>query len=174
MSTLSPPKARPAAATAAGVLGLVLVGVAVISVHDLAVSQGWTAGSTWTGAAVDRADGLTASVGVVAVGILLMLLGLWAVYLAIKPARRTHESSPTESDIWVTNGALTTLATSAAESTPGVASAKARTTRKRIAVTVQSDRPGAEKAVEANVRTAVEELSTRSITVKTEKVSYDS
>lgn len=174
MSAVPVPRARPGAAAAAMLFSLVLIGVAVVAVRDLAVTRGWTTGSTWTGSVVDDLDGLEAGAAVVAGGIVAIVLGLWFVLVSLRPARRTHRKATTGSDVWVTDNAVAALAATAAEDTPGVASATARNRRSRIAVTVQSDRPDASEQVGASVRAALDGLSTKDITVKTEEVTYDS
>lgn len=174
MSTIPAPKARPAAARFALLLGLLLIGIGVVGVHDLAVARGWASGKTWAGAVADALDGRTADGVAVAAGVIAILVGLAVVVVALKPARRTHDRALVESDVWITSSALSAVAAKAAEDTPGVAEASARTRRSRVLVTVASDRPEAPAAVEANVRTAFEGLTTKDVTVRTEKISYDS
>ena len=175
MTTIvSPPRGRPAASGVALVLGVALVGIAVVAVHDLAVDRGWATGSSWTGSLVDRLDGLTAGAGVVAVGVVLTLVGLLVLVAAVKPAPRTHQATPGEADLWVTPGAVRALAVGAAEDTAGVESARARLRRGRLSVTAQSDDPGADRLVEAAVRESLAGLTAHDIVVTTEKVKHDS
>ncbi|MET0821245.1 MAG: DUF6286 domain-containing protein [Aeromicrobium sp.] len=171
---VSAPAGRPAASGVALVLGVALVGVAVVSVHDLAVDQGWATDPSWTGSLLDRLDGLTAGAGVVAAGIALTVVGVLVLVAAVKPAPRTHEATPGGADLWVTPHAVRALAVGAAEDTTGVESARARHRRGRLSVTVQSDRPDADSAVEASVRESLAGLTTRDIVVTTEKVKHDS
>lgn len=169
------PRARPAASGVSVVLGLALVGVAVVAVHDLAVDRGWASGQSWIGTVVDRLDGLRADVPVLVAGIVAAVVGLWLVWLAVKPAAPTHDTTPGEADVWITPRAVRALAAGAAESTPGVAAATARGRRGRLVVTVQSDRPDISSLVESSVTTALDGLgSSRSVAVKTEKVKHDS
>jgi hypothetical protein len=173
-ATVSPPKGRPAASGLALVLGVALIGVGVVAVHDLAVDRGWATGSSWTGSALDSLDGLTAGAGVVAAGIALALVGLLVLVAAVKPAPRTHLATPGEADLWVTAAAVRALAVGAAEDTAGVESARARLRRGRLSVTAQSDDPGADRLVEAAVRASLAGLTTHDIVVTTEKVKHDS
>lgn len=172
--TISPPKGRPAASGVSLVLGVALVGVAVVAVHDLAVDQGWATGPSWTGSLLDRLDGITAGAGAVATGVALAVAGLLLLVAALKPAPRTHRAAPGEADLWVTPQALRALAVGAAEDTPGVESARARLRRGRLSVTAQSDRPDAGTLVEASVRESLAGLTDHDIVVTTEKVKHDS
>lgn len=173
-ATVSSPKGRPAASGVSLVLGVALVGVAVVAVQDLAVDRGWATGPSWTGSALDSLDGLTAGAGVVAAGIALALVGLLVLVAAVKPSPSTHQPAPGEADVWVTPRAVRALAVGAAEDTAGVESARARLRRGRLSVTVQSDRPDADSAVEASVRESLAGLTDHDIVVTTEKVKHDS
>jgi hypothetical protein len=171
---VAPPVGRLAASGVSLVLGVALIGVAVVAVHDLAVDRGWAAGSSWTGSLVDSFDGLTAGTGVVAAGIALVVVGLAVLVAAVKPAPRTHETTPGETDVWVTRRAVRAVAVGAAEDTPGVVEASARHRRGRVVVTVQTDRPDSATLVETSVREALAGLSTHDVSVTTEKVKHDS
>ncbi|KQY55789.1 hypothetical protein ASD11_14885 [Aeromicrobium sp. Root495] len=173
MSTIPAPRARPAASAVAVVVALLLVGLAVVAVRELALAQGWATGASWTGAVVDRADGRSADVASTVVGVVAAVVGLWLVLLAVKPARRTHRRTQLDSDTWISDNAILTLVTRAAEDTPGVAEAAARTRRSRVVVTVQSDHSDATTEVEKNVRAALHGLSTKDVIVRKEQVSYD-
>lgn len=174
MSTLPAPKVRPAAALTSGVIAVLLIGVAVVAVRDLTVAQGWEKGATWTGSLVDRLDGLTASGAVLAVGIVLIVVGLWWVVLAVTPASRSHHLTQLDADVWISSNALAAVAVNAAESTTGVAVAEAKVRRKRIVVAVQSDQDDIAPAVENAVTTRLTGLSSRPVKVTTEKVKHDS
>lgn len=173
---LGPPKARPAAAGVSLVLGLALIGVAVVAVRDLAVDRGWESGTTWTGALADQVDGLTAGTGVVVVGTLLVVIGLALAWTSVAPAARTHEPAPGDTDLWVTRSAVREIAVAAAQDTPGVADATARRRRGRLEVTARSSRDDLTTlttSVETSVRTALHGLSDDDITIRTKKVDHD-
>lgn len=173
MTTIAPPRRRPAASVVAPVIAVLFIAAAVVTVRDLAVSQSWTTGSTWTGSVVDSVDGLTATWWVVAAGIVLALIGLLLVVLAVKPRRRSHHATALSGDVWVTSSALSAVAVSAAEETPGVADATARIKRGRVAVTVQSHETDIQSEVEENVSRRLEGFTDRSVVVKLERVSED-
>lgn len=177
MSTpLGPPKARPTAAGVSLVLAVALVGLAVVSLHDLGVDRGWASGSTWTGSVADRLDGLTAGSGVVAAGIVLVVVGVLLAWTSVAPATRTHDPAPGDTDLWVTRSAVRAIAVAAAQDTPGVAEASARRRRGRLEVTARSSRDDLTTlttAVEASVRTALHGLTDDAITIRTKEVDHD-
>ncbi len=173
MSTIPAPRVRPAAAVASSVIALLLVAVAVVAVRDLAVAQGWTKGTTWTSEVLDRLDGLSASGGVLVAGIVLVAIGLWWVVLAVAPAARSHHATQLATDVWISSAALSASAANAAEGVSGVASAEATVRRRRIAVTVQTDRTDIAPDVETAVTRHLAGFSDRTVTVTTEKVKHD-
>jgi hypothetical protein len=152
----TPPTRTPAAGLVASLLAIGLIALAVVAVRDLAVAQGWTTGSPWTPPAVSALDGLTANGTVLAVGGVAGVLALVLLYVVLKPARKTHgQGGDASTDLWVSPGAVATLAREAAERTAGVRAAEARATRRSVSVTVAAE-PGAPD-VEAAVRASVEE-----------------
>lgn len=171
---VAPPRGRPAASGVSLVLGAALIGVGVVAVHDLAVDRGWSGGPSWTGSLLDDVDGLTAGTGVVVTGVAAVVIGLLLLVAALKPAPRTHETTPGQADVWVTRRAVRAVAVGAAEDTAGVETARARHRRGRVVVTVQSDRPDAATLVEASVSEALAGLTTHAVSVTTKEVKHDS
>ncbi len=159
----TPPRARPAAVVVAPVLALVLIAVAVVAVRDLALTQGWAAGTPWAPSLLDGLDGLSPSAGLAAAGTLVALTGLVLVWLGLKPGRRTHLRGAGEADLWLSTGAVAALAQSTADRVAGVVSADAsRTSRRRVTVdVVTTANPAADthsdsQAVTERVRTALD------------------
>lgn len=174
MSVSTPPKARPAAAATAAVLALVLIALAVVTVRELAVVQRWASGSSWSLDAVRALDGLTPSVGVAVVGVVVALLGLLLVWLALKPAVRTHLQARSDGDLWLSSGAVAALAQGVADRAPGVISADAtRVGRRRITVDVvtSGDAAAVAERVESALQTQVQGLTRATVTVRTREVS---
>lgn len=174
MSVSTPPKARPAAAPTAAVVALVLVALAVVTVRDLAVSQGWATGTPWSVSLVRSLDGLTASVGLAVGGAVLALVGLVLVWLALKPAPRTHLPAHADSDLWLSPAAVAALARGVADRAPGVISADStRAGRRRIHVDVvtSSDPQAVTERVEAALQSHVQGLTRATITVRTKEVA---
>lgn len=150
----TPPRARPAATGVAVLLALVLVGLAVVGVHDLAVARGWAQGGPWVPPVVDALDGLTATAGVVAASIAAIVVGVLLLVAALAPARRTHVEVRGDVDLWVSPGAVGALAQATADRAPGVISAETeRASRRKVSVAVVTQRDGT--TVEQGVREAL-------------------
>ncbi|GAA4672039.1 DUF6286 domain-containing protein [Nocardioides nanhaiensis] len=169
----TPPRARPAAVTTSAVLALVLIALGVVSVHDLAASQGWSSGSSWTRSVLDSVEGLTASVLVVAVAVVLVLLGLVVLLTAFRPGRRTHLPTQGDADLWVSAGALAALAGASADRAPGVISAEATRIRPRsitVDVVTHQDPGTVEAAARAAVDTSPGDLAKTRIDIRIKEV----
>lgn len=131
------PRRAPVVVLAATVLALVLIGIAVIAVRDLLVSQGWATGSPVAPALVDSSDGLRASVGLAIVGGVVALVGLVLLWLGFRPGSRTHLRVAGDADLWLAPGAVAALAQETADRLPGVVSAdSSRSSRRRIVVDI--------------------------------------
>lgn len=133
------PRRRPVVIWPAVLLALGLVALAVLSVRELLVTQGWLGGSPWltpvlTGSLTVTPDGRTLAVAVAAV-----LLGLVLLVLGLRPGSRTHRRAPGEVDVWATPDALSHLARDAAERTQGVSAVeRAVSTRSGVRLTVRT------------------------------------
>jgi hypothetical protein len=170
----TPPKARPAAALGAALIAVVLIAVAVVAIRELAVSQRWASGSPWSLDAVRALDGLTPSVGVAAAGVVIALLGLVLVWLALKPAARTHLQAHADGDLWLSAPAVAALARGVADRAPGVISADAtRVSRRRITVEVvtSGDPAAVAERVDSALQSQVQGLTRAAVTVRTREVS---
>lgn len=131
------PRRTPVVVLVAALLALLLIGLAVVAVRDLLISQGWATGSPVAPALVDGSDGLRSSVGLAVAGGVVALIGLVIVWLALKPGRRTHLRASGDADLWLSPGAVAALAQETADRLPGVMSAdSSRSTRHRIVVDV--------------------------------------
>lgn len=174
MSVHTPPKARPAAAVASIAIALAPIALAVISVRDLAVTQGWTTGTAWSLSLVQALDGLTATTGVLAVAIAIGVVGLLLVWLAIKPAHTTHLRSKTDSDLWLSAAAVAALAQGIADRAPGVISADtSRANGRKITVDVvtNQDRQAVTDRVDTAIQSKLQGLTKAKITVRTKQVA---
>lgn len=170
MSRSMVPTARPLATRVVafyGVLGIVL---GVVAVRDLAVAQGWAAGTPWFESAVDGLDGLSASAATTVVGVIIGVIGLAALICALLPARRTHDRTDASPGLWLSRPAIATLAERAAERTPGVYEASAAVHRRRVVVRAAGfDEEAAERA-ESAVKRALGGVTDRRIIVKRTEV----
>jgi putative Mn2+ efflux pump MntP len=167
------PRATPATVPAAVVVALLLIGLAVVAVRDLVVAQGWSTGTPWLLSLARSLDGLTASIGVVVAGVVLVLVGLLVLWLGLKPARRTHLEGRTDADLWLTPAALAALARAAADRSAGVISAEAGSVGRRkitIDVLTRGEAATVTREVEAALDDTVRGLAATTIAVRTKEI----
>ncbi|WP_416953391.1 hypothetical protein ACNKF0_15130 [Nocardioides sp. T5] len=132
-----PPVSRHRAVAVGVVVALALVGVAVIAVRDLAVTQGWAAGEPWLDAGVRGLDGLEPTAGVLAVATAVGVLGLLLVLAGLLPARRRHVPAAGAEHLWSTPAAVAEVTRGAVDRSQGVVAARvARASRGRVALDV--------------------------------------
>ncbi len=139
------------------VLALLLVGVAVLVGQDAWVRlQGGS--TTWLGSATSALDGLAPSAAVAAVGVVVALVGLWAVVAALKP--RTRDALPLAgtSGAHLRTADVARLASGAADQVDGVLRARSSARRRSVTVdvTTTAARGGAADGVADRVRARVE------------------
>lgn len=169
MTATPAPTARPAAQAAAVVVGLLLLALAGALVRDAAVALGWLSGSSWTLALLRDLDGLTSTAAVQAASAIAVVLGVLLVLVALRPARATHRAAG--DGLWLSPAAMTALAATVADRTPGVVGVDTRRSgRRRIALDVVSGArhdPGAvEQAVTTAVRSRLEGLPAPALRVR--------
>ncbi|WP_328529799.1 DUF6286 domain-containing protein [Nocardioides sp. NBC_00368] len=158
------PRRAPVVVPTAIVLALVLIGVAVLAVRELLVSQGWAAGSPVVPDLVAGLDGIGPSVGLAAAGGGIALVGLLMLWLALRPGRRTHLRVAGDADLWLEPGAVAAVAQETADRLPGVMSAdSSRSSRRRVVVDVvvaarnTPDGPQEAAAVTEHVRAVLDD-----------------
>lgn len=133
----APPRAVPTALVLGIVIALLLIGLSVVTIRDLAVAQGWATGTPWIPALVDSLDGLGSSAGLAVTGGALALVGVLLLLAALKPGSPTHVRATRGGDLWLTPAAVASLAVSSVDRTRGVVSAQAsRVTRRGATVQV--------------------------------------
>lgn len=130
-----PPVAAPAATGVTIVLALVLIALGVIAVRDVLLWTGAIAGTPWIINALNYFDGLTAQTWMLPAGIAVAILGLFVVFAAVKPRRRTHQplSAP---DTWITTRDLSRAARGAVQTLTGVATTTARGSARKITLVI--------------------------------------
>ncbi|GAA3694572.1 DUF6286 domain-containing protein [Gordonia hankookensis] len=137
------PAANPAATIVGCVIGLLLLGLAVVAVRDLLVQVGWLSGSEWTRDAADGVGDLRWSDWMWPVAVALIVVGLAMIWLAAKPRRRTHLSLKGYEVMWTRRGDLARRCSTAASGLPGVDHATTvvgrRTVKLRVTVTDAAD-----------------------------------
>ncbi len=177
MSAQNPPKAAPVAAFTAVIIALLFIALAVVGVHDLAVTQKWASGTSWSRTVIDGTNGATRADWVIPLAVLALLIGLFLLFVSLRPRRSTHQHVPDEDDsidVWIAPSALTKMVKNAAEDAPGVLSAHPKMSTRRVRVSVGTI-PGADRGqVVDTVQTLVSErigaLSDRPIKVHTREV----
>lgn len=176
MSTHTAPRAQPrrapVAVPTATVLALVLIAVAVVAVRDLALSQGWAAGTPLVPDLVEGLDGVRASVGLAIGGGVVALVGLLLVWLGLRPGRRTHLRVAGDADLWLSPGAVAAIAQETADRLPGVVSAESslRSRRRVVVDIVAQDAAAVSEHVRAVLDEQVGRLTGASIKVRATEV----
>ncbi len=177
MSAQNPPKAAPVAALTAVIIAVLFIALAVVGVHDLAVTQKWATGTSWSRTVIDGTNGATRADWVIPLAVLALLIGLFLLFVSLRPRRSTHQYVPDEDDsvdVWITPGALTKMVKSAAEDAPGVLSAHPRVSTRAVRVSVGTIPDADEGQVIDSVQALVDErigaLSDRPVKVHTRKV----
>lgn len=165
------PRSAPAALALGLLLSLLLVTVAVITVRDLVVGQGWAEGSPWIPSWVDGLDGLTPGTPVLVAGIVAALVGLLVLVLALRPGRKTHVPAARGGDLWLTPDAVATVAATAADRTSGTLSATPVRATPRGATVQVLTRGGDGRAAQEAAREVVGDLTPMSISVKAKELS---
>lgn len=160
----TPPRRAPLAVPTAIVLSLVLIAAAVIAVRELALSQGWAAGTPLVPHLVEGLDGVRASLGLAIGGGVVALIGLVLLGLGLRPGRRTHLRVAGDADLWLSPGAVAAIAQETADRLPGVVSAgSSLRSRRRVGVDIVvaaptgSEGPQGAAAVTDHVRTVLDE-----------------
>lgn len=152
------PRRRPAAMWPALLLALGLIVLGVLSVRELLVVQGWVQGSPWLTPALSASATVTADQTTMAVAALALVLGALLLFLALRPASRTHRRAPGEVDVWATSGAVSHLAREAAERTRGVSAVeRVQTTRSTVRLQVRTPATGDRENLVAEVTRTVKD-----------------
>lgn len=158
-ATPPPPAAAPVAGYVGSLIALLTLALGVIALRDSAVYAGWLDGRPWTLNAVEWLDGLTFQWWMYPVGVLAILVGLWSLYSALRPRRRTGLQLAADSSVWINKTDLARIATSAAERVPGVLDARSTATLRKVtvtAVTTAAERGRGGNQVKTAVTAAVE------------------
>ncbi|MFV9427708.1 DUF6286 domain-containing protein [Rhodococcus aetherivorans] len=145
------PVATPAAGFLGVVLAVILIALGIVALHDAVIAAGWLNGPLWIDAAIDWIDGLSFSSWMIPAGIAALLVGLWMVMCALKPRRKTAIEVAARSAVWIDPVDLARAASHVAERVPGVLSAHAVATRRKMIITAEVT-----EASNTSIRTAIE------------------
>jgi uncharacterized protein DUF6286 len=151
----SGPVAAPAAGYVGTVIALGMLAIGVIALRDSAVTAGWLDGREWTKGAIGFVDGLTFDWWMIPAGVGSILVGVWWVYAALRPRRRTAVAVAAKSSVWMAPAELARLASHAAESVPGVLEARSSASLRKITVTAHTTANGSATEVRSAVIDAV-------------------
>lgn len=162
--TLTPapaPAASPRARWWTILLGVVLLGLGAVAVHDLVVVRGSLHADPWLSPAYEWLANVHYAGWVLPAAIGSLILALVLFLATVRPRTRTHLTFVTSDAIYARPVDVARLGTAAAQRIGGVSRASTVATRKRITVTaVSSAGDAAERAaVTAEVRNIVEPLA---------------
>jgi hypothetical protein len=149
---------RPGVITAAGVLlALGLLGLGVVALHDALIATGLVAGPAWIDSAIAALDRAGPAPWMVPAGILLVLLGLWALVVAVRPRPSTGVALAARTGVYLRPQDVARIARAAIDDVDDVAAAKVKATRRTVSVSVSAR--GTETAqVAADARAAVAQV----------------
>ena len=165
-TTVPSPTAFPGAAVAGGLLGLGLLVLAGVLVRDVLAGAGAISGDTWTHRA---ADGLGTAIWqdwMWVIPAVCAVVGLAALWLAVKPRRTTHVSLEAYPVVWTRRADLARRSSSAVADLPGVRDVTTVAGRRRIRVNVIADGPVDREQVSAVAASAVAVAGTPRVTVR--------
>ncbi|MFW0792543.1 DUF6286 domain-containing protein [Gordonia sp. CPCC 205515] len=148
------PAAMPAATWPGLVIGIALLAVAVIAIRDLLIDVGWLSGSQWIAAALDWIADIGWADWMWPVAVVAILLGLFLLWLAIKPRKQTHLSMSGYQVMWTRPVDLARRCSAAVSRVPEVNHASTVVGRRTVKVSVNAE-PGVDPA---EVTRAVDEV----------------
>jgi len=134
------------------VLALAAACLGVVGIHDALIPSGLVAGSAWIGSAITAVDGLSPAAWTLPAGLLLLLVGAWALVTALRPRPRTAIAVAARTGVYLRPRDVARLARSAAEDVDGVTSATVGATRRAVTVSVRAT---STRQVAADVTAAV-------------------
>ena len=149
------PVAVAGASKVGAVLAVGVVALGALGVRDAATAAGWLTGRPWIPVAADAVDGLRPASWTVPAGIAVAVFGFVLVLVALLPRRRTAAALKADTAVYVRRRDVAAIAAAAAREVPGVLSAKAKASPRRVrvrcAVTTADVRPTITKAVETEL-----------------------
>lgn len=160
------PAAFPGAAVAGGLFGLALLVLAGILVRDVLAGTGAISGDTWTHRAADGLGTATWQNWMWVIPAVCAVVGLAALWLALKPRRRTHVSLEAYPVVWTRRSDLARRCSSAVADLPGVRDVTTVAGRRRTRVTVIADGPVDREQVSEVAAAAVAVAGPPRVTVK--------
>ena len=133
------PSAGPKSVVSGVMIGVLLLALVAVAIHDLLVEAGWISGTRWLQAAADWLDGATWQDWMWAAAIGFIIVGLLLLWTALAPRRRTHVSLGDFEVLWTRRGDVARRFSTAALSVRGVEHATTVVGRRRAKVLVTTD-----------------------------------
>lgn len=144
------------------VLSIAVVALGVVGIRDALVYAGAVDGTPWIESVADGVDGWQPQLWHMLLGALLVLIGLWLVFAALRPRPRTGIAVRAQTGVYLRNGDVERLSKSAASDCDGVLSADADASRRKVEVKIAITGGSATaEGVRAAVQEALEPLETR-------------
>ena len=165
---------EPGAITFVGaVLSLVVIALGAVGLQTAVSAVGITKSQPWLTRVIEGADGLRPLGWMPALGVVLILAGLWLFVAALRPRPKTAVALTAQTGVFLRPRDLARLAEHAADDVDGVAAVHARATRGKVTVRVQSTGdPGVVEAVGAAVAEQLEAVKKAPrVSVKTKEVT---
>jgi uncharacterized alkaline shock family protein YloU len=131
-----PPRSYPAAGWLASVLGVVLVAAAVITGREYAVAQDHYESGGWLDSAARWISETAWQPWMVVVAVACILVGVWLLYAAVRPRRRTHRLLRHSGGLWTRNTDVARRLSAIALDDPTTVSATTKVTAGRAHVDV--------------------------------------
>ncbi|WP_127784422.1 DUF6286 domain-containing protein [Rhodococcus sp. X156] len=170
------PVAAPGAASVGIFLAGVVIVIGLVGIREAVLGSDALDGESWVAELGDWVDGLTPQTWMVPVGVVAILVGLWWLYLALKPRRRTELKITSDGGLWMRPRDVSRIAAATADDVAGTTTARATTGRRRVTVTITAARKEADalrESVAEAVSTRLQALDRRpSVKVRT-KISHD-
>ncbi|MGV8965768.1 MAG: DUF6286 domain-containing protein [Cellulomonas sp.] len=147
----------PGGITAVGILlALGLIGLGVVALHDALIPSALVGGPAWIGSTLRALDGVEPASWMVPAGLVLVIVGVWALVIALRPRPRTGITLTARTGVYLRARDVARIAATASDDVDGVVAVKASATRRTVTVTV-SVRGDETEQVAAAVRGAVSE-----------------
>lgn len=156
------PLAAPGASYLAALIALLFVLAGVVLIREAALDAGWIAGTSWTTAALEFMDPLTPVPWMRWASVVTIAAGVAAVVITFLPRRKRSVRVDAESAVFVDLTEVSHIADLAAESVPGVLSARSAARRRRVTVrcVVIGDGDATKERIEAAVSGELATLAT--------------
>ncbi len=144
-------------------LALALLAAGGLALREAGVALGWMAGTSWIGTGITAVDGLRSQWWMIPAGAVVLAVGTWMVFCALRPRRKTAVAVDAQGAVWMRPRDVARLASHAAAAVPGVEVLRSEATRRKVilyvGLTGAEPDSGAKGAIAAAVGSATEILS---------------